>query len=80
MSMTFIPQSCLIGINTSMLIREFSTAAGFAIFIANVKVRQKYYSQWIPVQISARNMHEARRALLAQYGPDAIITGMRQSK
>jgi hypothetical protein len=63
-----------------MLIREFSTKAGFAIFTANVRVRQKYYSQWIPVQVSARNIQEARKALLAQYGPDATITGIRQSK
>ena len=70
----------MIGINTSMLLREFSTTAGFDIFIANVKVQHQFYSQWIPVQISARNMQEARKALQAQYGPNATVTGMRKSK
>ena len=63
-----------------MLLRELDQKTGFSIFTANVRVKQRYYSQWIPVQVSARNMQEAKKIIQAQYGPDAIINGIRVSK
>lgn len=62
-----------------MLLRELKQT-GFSVFDAQVQVRQKSYSQWIPVQISARSTQEAKKMLQAQYGPDAKITGLRKSK
>lgn len=62
-----------------MLIREMKTSA-FLVFTADVKIKQSYYSQIIPVKISARNQQEARKLLQAQYGKDAIITGLRKAK
>jgi len=50
----------LIGININMLIRELKDTQVFSIFVANVQVQQKFYSQWIPVQVSARNVQEAK--------------------
>jgi hypothetical protein len=63
-----------------MLLRELDQKGGFSIFTANVRVKQRYYSQWIPVQVSARNMQEAKKLIQAQYGPDATINGIRNSK
>lgn len=62
-----------------MLLRELKQT-GFFVFDANVQVRHQTYSQWIPVQISARSTQEAKKMLQAQYGPDAKITGLRKSK
>lgn len=62
-----------------MLLRELKQT-GFILFSANVQVRHRYYSQWIPVQISARSTQEAKQMLQAQYGKDAKITGLRKSK
>lgn len=62
-----------------MLLRELKST-NFFVFTANVKVRQRNYSQWIPVQVSARNMQEAKRLIQAQYGVDSMITGLRKSK
>ena len=59
-----------------MLIREIKSNH-YAVFIARVQVQQPNYSQWIDVQISAKNMQEARKLLLAQYGPNAKIAGLR---
>ena len=62
-----------------MLLRELKQTQ-FFIFTANVKVRSKFYSQWIPVQVSARTMQEARRIIQVQYGVDSAITGLRMEK
>ena len=70
----------LIGININMLIRELKDTQVFSIFVANVQVQQKFYSQWIPVQVSARNIQEAKQQILAQYGVDAKIAGLRKAK
>jgi hypothetical protein len=55
-----------------MLLRELKNN-NFNTFSARVKVRHPRYSQWIDVQISAKNAQEARKLLLAQYGPQATI-------
>jgi hypothetical protein len=60
-----------------MLLREFHTAS-YILFIAKVRVVQPNYSQWIDVQIPAKSMQEAKNLLLAQYGPNAKITGLRK--
>jgi hypothetical protein len=62
-----------------MLIREIKSSL-FTVFVAKVQVQQPNYSQWIEVQISARNMQEAKKLLLAQYGPNAKVVGLRPSK
>jgi len=62
-----------------MLLRELKTIS-FELFTAKVKVRQPNYSQWIDVQISAKNIQEARKLLLGQYGPDAVVTALRKIK
>lgn len=60
-----------------MLLRELQNK-NFDIFVADVRVRHKYYSQAIKVQISARNIQEARKQLLATYGKDATIIGLKK--
>lgn len=62
-----------------MLLRELKQNT-FTVFNAHVQVRHKNYSQWIPVQISARSTQEAKQMLQAQYGKDSKITGLRKSK
>lgn len=62
-----------------MLLRELKQT-NFENFSADVKIKHKFYSQVIPVQISARNQQEARKLLQAQYGKDAVITGLRKTK
>ena len=62
-----------------MLLREF-TKYDFKIFTARVKIRQPIYSQWIPVQVSAKNKQEAQKLLKAMYGPDTVITNLVQQK
>jgi hypothetical protein len=62
-----------------MLLRELKQNS-FILFDANVQVRHQTYSQWIPVQISARSSQEAKKMLQAQYGVDAKISGLRKSK
>lgn len=62
-----------------MLLREIKSI-DFTVFIANVQVKHRFYSQIIPVNISARSTQEARKMLQAQYGADAVITGLRKSK
>jgi hypothetical protein len=62
-----------------MLIRELKQN-NFYVFSANVQVRQRNNSQWIPVQISARSTQEAKKMLQAQYGTDSKISGLRKSK
>ncbi len=61
-----------------MLIREIKSNI-YGVFIARVQVQQPNYSQWIDAQISAKNMQEARKLLLAQYGPKAKIAGLRKT-
>lgn len=63
-----------------MFLRELEQKSAFSIFTANIKVRQQFYSQWIPVQVSARNIEEAKRIILGQYGAGTAITGLRKSK
>ena len=62
-----------------MLLREVKLTQ-FYIFAANVRVRSKFYSQIIPIQISARNTQEAKKIIQAQYGMDSQITGLRMEK
>jgi len=62
-----------------MLLRELKQTQ-FHIFVANVRVRTKFYSQWIPVQVSAGTMQEAKRIIQAQYGVESAITGLRMEK
>ena len=62
-----------------MLLRELKQSQ-FTLFDANVQIRQRTYSQWIPVQVSARSAQEAKKMLQAQYGKDAKITGLRKRK
>lgn len=62
-----------------MLLRELRQTK-FFIFDANVQIRHRTYSQWIPVQISARSSQEAKQMLQAQYGNDAKISGLRKTK
>jgi len=62
-----------------MLIREVKKSQ-FSVWIANVRVRQRTYTQWIPVQVSARNNREARNIIYAQYGKNAGITDLRRAK
>lgn len=61
-----------------MLIREIKSTP-FDLFVARVKVHNPNYSQWIEVQISARNMQEAKKLLLSQYGPKSVIAGLRKA-
>lgn len=70
----------MIGININMLIRELKDTQIFSIFVATVQVKQSFYSQWIPVQVSARNMQEAKQQILAQYGKDSKISGLKKAK
>ncbi len=70
----------MIGININMLIRELQDTKVFSIFVATVQVKQNFYSQWIPVQVSARNMQEAKQQILAQYGKDSKISGLKKAK
>ena len=62
-----------------MLIREIKSNI-YNVFTARVQVRQPNYSQWIDAQISAKNMQEARKLLLSQYGPNAKIAGLRKAQ
>jgi len=66
-------------VNINMLLREFKKDL-FSIWIANVRVRMRTYTQWIPVQVSARNNREAKNIIYAQYGKDAAITDLRKQK
>jgi|TARA_Y100000389_G_scaffold113671_1_gene110807 hypothetical protein len=63
-----------------MLLREIKINNGFQIFAAYVKVKQKFYSQTIPVQVSARTIQAARAIILAQYGRSTVITGLRRQQ
>ncbi len=63
-----------------MLIRELKDTQAFSIFVATIRVQQKFYSQLIPVQVSARNIHEAKQQILAQYGANTTISGLRKAK
>lgn len=63
-----------------MLLRELKTVESFSIFVASVQVQQKFYTQWIPVQVSARNTQEAKQQLMAQYGSTVKIVGLRRAK
>lgn len=63
-----------------MLIRELRDTQAFSVFVANVQVQQKFYTQWIPVQVSARNVQEAKQQILAQYGATAKIAGLRKAR
>lgn len=62
-----------------MLLREIKKS-DFAVWIANVKVKNNFYSQWIPVQVSARTGIEAKKLIQAQYGAGSNITGLRKEK
>ena len=62
-----------------MLLRELKQTE-FQNFSADVKIKHNYYSQVIPVQISARNTQEAKKLLQAQYGKDAVITSLRKTR
>lgn len=63
-----------------MLLRELRDTQTFSIFVATVQVQQKFYSQWIPVQVSARNAQEAKQQILAQYGATSKVSGLRKAK
>ena len=63
-----------------MILRELAPPYTFKMFTARVKVRQPIYSQWIQVQISAKNKQEALKLLMAQFGPGTVITGIVQQK
>jgi hypothetical protein len=60
-----------------MLIREIQSNV-YSVFMAKVQVQQPNYSQWIDARITAKNMQEARKLLLAQYGPNAKLAGLRK--
>ena len=60
-----------------MILREIKNDK-FDMFRADVKVKQRFYSQIIPVVISARNAQEAKKLLQAQYGRSAVITGLKK--
>lgn len=60
-----------------MLIRELKSLSKFSLFTARVKVLQPNYSQWIEVTISAKNTQEAKKLLIAQYGPGTQVTALR---
>ena len=60
-----------------MLLRELQTK-NLIIFVADVRVRHRNYSQAIRVQISPRNIQEARKQLEATYGKDATIIGLKK--
>lgn len=62
-----------------MILREVHKS-GFILFTADVKVKHQFYSQIIPVQVSARNAQEARKLIQQQYGSNATVTGIRKSK
>jgi hypothetical protein len=62
-----------------MLLRELRTVS-FDLFSAKVKVVQPNYSQWIDVQISAKNTQQAIKLLQVQYGPNATVTAVRRTK
>ena len=62
-----------------MLIREIKSSL-YSVFVARVQVQQPNYSQWIDAHISAKNMQEARKLLLSQYGPNAKIAGLRKAQ
>ena len=62
-----------------MLLNELKDKR-FDLFTARVKVTHPNYSQWIDVKISAMNMQQARKLLLAQYGPGTMVTALRRSK
>lgn len=62
-----------------MLLRELKST-DFTIFTANVQVKHRFYSQTIPINISARTTQEAKKMLQAQYGLDAAISGLRKLK
>lgn len=63
-----------------MFIRETFKKAPFFMFMADLRIRQKFYSQAIKVQTSARNVIEARKQIMAQYGPDTKIISLRRMK
>lgn len=63
-----------------MLLRELKDNRGFDVYAATVKVVSPNYSQWIHVTISARNIQEARRLLIAQYGQKTVVANLRKSK
>jgi hypothetical protein len=62
-----------------MLLRELKTVS-FELFTAKVKIFQPNYSQWIDVQISAKNIQQAKNLLLTQYGPNTVVTALRKVK
>jgi hypothetical protein len=62
-----------------MLLRELRTIS-FGLFTARVKVSQPNYSQWIDVQISAKNTQQAIKLLQVQYGPNAVVAAVRRTK
>ncbi len=70
----------MIGLNTNMRLRETFKAPAFHLFVADLRIRQKYYSQAIKVQAQARNAIEAKKQLMAQYGPETKIISIRRSK
>ena len=63
-----------------MRLRETFKAPQFFLFVADLRIRQKFYSQAIKVQTNARNAIEAKKQIMAQYGPDTKILYIRRSK
>jgi len=61
-----------------MLIKEIKSS-DYSLFTARVQVQQPNYRQWIEVQISAKNMQEAKKLLLGQYGAGSKIAGLRKA-
>jgi hypothetical protein len=60
-----------------MILREIRNQS-FDTFRADVRIKHKFYSQIVPVIISAKNAQEAKKLLQAQYGASAVVMGIRK--
>ena len=63
-------------INTKNKSRKAPTTLGLKTFKAAIKLPQKGHSTLIDTQVVARNYELARRLLLAQYGPNSVISNV----
>jgi hypothetical protein len=55
-----------------------STAPGFHVYQARVKVKNPLYANSMDVAIFAKNSQMARQLLMAQYGKDSVVTNVVQ--
>lgn len=53
-----------------------AVAPGFSVYTARVKVKNPEYSQSIDVAVFAKSPQMARMLLQAQYGKDAVVSGV----